>query len=603
MFFLPSLVALATLASSKGTPVGNRPATEQQVLVEQKNAHARSLSDLHSSPALSVLLSMPPSPVAPPASPSMQPILVPLVGALIQCVSLILIGYWCKRSGLFSADDASGLSAFVGRLSLPALLFLSMATLDIEMIDTLLLCTILIVKGIVFLLVVISCRVTDGLEVRLSLTLTPTLILTPTPILILTPTLTLTTNLLPNQVVPDETAAARPAPPGAPTAGAEPPCRVSFAEPPPPPPGKQSWLSRAGLYAIFATQSNDFALGLPLIQAIWGSEVTIMVYLVAPFQLGILNPLAFALMEWGAADAADADADAAAAAVTSSTSSINSATASLLPAHACAAAAAAAAAAPRRASRARRVRRVLRKVLRSPLVTSVLVGLAVRLVLWLSGPEAALPSVVKGIFQPLQDAFTATALVTLGLSLDPKLGLLVHQPTSSACLLFGKVPFTPLLDYPDPNPGPQPTDPNLDPNPDPNQVLFTPLAMLIVGDLLGIESERSRAFSFIYGMLPSAPTVIVFAREYGQPSETLAALQFLCLLLAVPFLFVSTAALQLPMVVGDEATRPISNHDRNLDRDRERNRDHNPAPAPAPNPNSNPTRALTLTFALTRPPA
>ena len=27
--------------------------------------------------------------------------------------------------------------------------------------------------------------------------------------------------------------------------------------------------------------------------------------------------------------------------------------------------------------------------------------------------------------------------------------------------------------------------------------------MLIVGDLLGIKSEQSRAFSFIYGMLPS----------------------------------------------------------------------------------------------------
>ena len=80
-------------------------------------------------------------------------------------------------------------------------------------------------------------------------------------------------------------------------------------------------------------------------------------------------------------------------------------------------------------------------------------------------------------------------------------------------------------------------------------------------------------------MLPSAPTVIVFAREYDQPSATLAALQFLCLLLAVPpanpnpspnpnpnpnpnpsqvpFLLVSTAALQLPMVVGDEASRLI----------------------------------------------
>ena len=107
----------------------------------------------------------PAAPVAPPASPSSQPILEPLVGALIQCVCLIVIGYGCKRSGLFSAADASGLSAFVGRLSLPALLFLSMATLDIQMIDKLLLCTILVVKGLVFLLVVISCRITDGLEV------------------------------------------------------------------------------------------------------------------------------------------------------------------------------------------------------------------------------------------------------------------------------------------------------------------------------------------------------------------------------------------------------------------------------------------------------
>ena len=57
-------------------------------------------------------------------------ILVPLAGALIQCVCLILLGYWCKRVGIFSASDARGLSAFVGRLSLPALLFLSMATLD-----------------------------------------------------------------------------------------------------------------------------------------------------------------------------------------------------------------------------------------------------------------------------------------------------------------------------------------------------------------------------------------------------------------------------------------------------------------------------------------
>ena len=36
----------------------------------------------------------------------------------------------------------------------------------------------------------------------------------------------------------------------------------------------QSWMSRAGLYAIFATQSNDFALGLPIVQAIWGNTMS-----------------------------------------------------------------------------------------------------------------------------------------------------------------------------------------------------------------------------------------------------------------------------------------------------------------------------------------
>ena len=264
LLVVASTLALATLAISRDVSGGNQPSIDDHLLVEQGLTHARSLGDLHASPVLEMLTVPPASPVAPPASPSSQPILVPLAGALIQCVCLILIGYWCKRAGLFSAEDARGLSAFVGRLSLPALLFLSMATLDIQMIDTLLLCTILLVKGGVFLLVVISCRVTDGLE------------LTPDD----------TGSRRPESLAPGPSdpqfASVRN---GAPTGVAEPPCRVGFADPPLPPPaaaGHQSWLSRAGLYAIFATQSNDFALGLPLIRAIWGSEMTPVVFLVPP---------------------------------------------------------------------------------------------------------------------------------------------------------------------------------------------------------------------------------------------------------------------------------------------------------------------------------
>ena len=97
---------------------------------------------------------------APPAAPdaSTGDILVPLTGALIQCVSLVAIGYACKRSGIFSPSEVSGLSAFVGRLSLPALLFLSMATIEFSSVDYPLVATIYLTKLIIFVVVVVACR-------------------------------------------------------------------------------------------------------------------------------------------------------------------------------------------------------------------------------------------------------------------------------------------------------------------------------------------------------------------------------------------------------------------------------------------------------------
>lgn len=58
--------------------------------------------------------------------------------------------------------------------------------------------------------------------------------------------------------------------------------------------------SKAGLYAIFATQSNDFALGYPIVEALYRStypEYLQYIYLVAPVSLMILNPIGFALCE------------------------------------------------------------------------------------------------------------------------------------------------------------------------------------------------------------------------------------------------------------------------------------------------------------------
>ncbi|XP_051998292.1 integral membrane protein GPR155 [Xyrauchen texanus] len=59
-------------------------------------------------------------------------------------------------------------------------------------------------------------------------------------------------------------------------------------------------FSKAGLFSIFATQSNDFALGFPIVKALYRNthpEYLQYIYLVAPVSLMILNPLGFAFCE------------------------------------------------------------------------------------------------------------------------------------------------------------------------------------------------------------------------------------------------------------------------------------------------------------------
>ncbi|XP_028605109.2 lysosomal cholesterol signaling protein isoform X1 [Podarcis muralis] len=59
-------------------------------------------------------------------------------------------------------------------------------------------------------------------------------------------------------------------------------------------------FSRAGLFPIFATQSNDFALGYPIVEALYQTtypEYLQYIYLVAPISLMMLNPLGFIFCE------------------------------------------------------------------------------------------------------------------------------------------------------------------------------------------------------------------------------------------------------------------------------------------------------------------
>ncbi|KAK7939293.1 hypothetical protein WMY93_002619 [Mugilogobius chulae] len=62
----------------------------------------------------------------------------------------------------------------------------------------------------------------------------------------------------------------------------------------------ESRFSKAGLYSIFATQSNDFALGYPIVAALYKNtypEYLQYIYLVAPVSLMFLNPIGFGFCE------------------------------------------------------------------------------------------------------------------------------------------------------------------------------------------------------------------------------------------------------------------------------------------------------------------
>ena len=64
---------------------------------------------------------------------------------------------------------------------------------------------------------------------------------------------------------------------------------------------------RAGILATFCTQSNDFAIGYPILLALYSKthpEYASYLYLMAPISLAILNPIGYILLEISKTNAA-----------------------------------------------------------------------------------------------------------------------------------------------------------------------------------------------------------------------------------------------------------------------------------------------------------
>ena len=547
----------------------------------------------------SMLAPAAPPPVAPPGAPPSTDLFQPLLIALTKCLCIVACGYFLRRSRIFTTIHVDGVSAYVARVALPALILLNvraektsgnftvadvplplsraravqMATLDLEALaeSAHLVLAVILAKVVLFIMVVAATLFTS---------LRPTISFPSSPA------------LLPMR---EEGADAE--------AGSR-----SVDD--------RAWMKRAGLYSIFATQSNDFALGLPLIEAIWGKRFTPVVFIVGCAQLAFLNPLAFGLLEaanlqekeegsgggsqgvgdagggrrvartGGAPNAGGTDNGGGARgeasccarsrttlietvietvidepvidAVESPTNDTvretrtvagaSSSHASSLSVSAWRRCGLACATAARRPGSARGFA-VLRKVIRSPVVMACFAGLAVRGVL--AAMDHQLPVVITDVLGALGDTFTGTALITLGLSLRMRPAVLNGKRVVALCLLISKFLLCPLLMRLFAG-GLIARRGAAHPANRPFSMRFGDEPPLGVDQPGGGMMDEATAFAFVYGMLPSAPTVVVFAREYGERSSFLATLQLISLVVCVPLLITATVAIETP--TGHEPT-------------------------------------------------
>ncbi|KAG0722565.1 Integral membrane protein GPR155 [Chionoecetes opilio] len=243
---------------------------------------------------------------------------------------------------------------------------------------------------------------------------------------------------------------------------------------------------KAGLYAIFCTQSNDFALGYPIVAALYGKthpEFASYLYLVAPISLVLLNPLGFILMEIGKRRVR-AEQEAGCEAGQSEAG-------------------------------CRLALHIARDVLLNPIVLMTTLGIVGNFVF-----SHSLPTILEGILKVLGQAFSATALFLLGLRMVGK----VQTLRGSGLVVPGILIAT--------------------------KTLILPLVTREVVSLLhpGNSPNETADFSnygFLYGTFPTAPGVFVFATHYNVAVDLMASSMVACTFLSAPLMFVSAKMVTL----------------------------------------------------------
>eukprot|EP00040_Diaphanoeca_grandis_P016130 m.83098 g.83098 ORF g.83098 m.83098 type:complete len:821 (-) comp25594_c0_seq2:180-2642(-) len=248
-----------------------------------------------------------------------------MLRALTMTFSIIAFGYFAAKFSLLPPPDL-GLAQFVGRVGLPSVVFVAIATLDVSTLNWNLVAALAIGKTIVFFGVVIISLITNR--------------------------------------------------------------------------KRSDRMAIAGIRGIFCNMSNDFALGLPLLTAMYPPEMTRYLYVVAPINFLWINVLGFSMMEYSNSK---------------QIKHLENERGVSKP----------------RAKKRSRVLVVFVGVLKNPVIFMTIIGVLCNIVF-----DHQLSRILKGPFETLANVFGGGALVLLGMSMSNKIFFLRGTKLITALLLI-----------------------------------------------------------------------------------------------------------------------------------------------------------------------
>ncbi|KAH7985540.1 hypothetical protein HPB52_025582 [Rhipicephalus sanguineus] len=163
-----------------------------------------------------------------------------------------------------------------------------------------------------------------------------------------------------------------------------------------------------------------------------------------------------------------------------------------------------------------RILSTLKGIVKNPVVIAPALG-----IVWnVSTSNAPLPSVIERICDSFADAFIAAALYLLGLSMVGKVGSMGKYAALTPALLVTV------------------------------KIVVCPLVIRELVNLLNVaDNERDMKdfgnFGFLYGMIPMAPSVFIFATQYDLPTAAVSTGMVFGTFLSAPLIFITATVSQI----------------------------------------------------------